>query len=499
MSTKGFEFNRVTFGLPIESYRVDAYITRDERLPVVTEYVLRLLRVCGSVTLAGLRNFFGFTDAEALAVVDSLNRQGLVEASGEDLLLSSYANERFDQSSSDDYPRFTKVEPRRDSVTFDLLSFSPINARSFGLLTENSFRLDVSDEALGNSVERAKAAYYKRFHEIASFNEDLRRDAMSVYSVEDISSKRRGYLPVPVTFSISEQEQVERKGPKWFEEGAAPELSAAFHETVSGAIPNSLTLGNAHLEKFIDAFEASWLGPYVTGKRFDIHGFARDVAAGELSAPKGVRPVFGNLYLQHNLEQLINRIKARRNDQRLRFLCTSAAWLAPDHYLWGRGEAFQQATAALQDSLHGKVNDELAVFIGTEHGQEQVVANQFRGVDSGQFHAYRPANAGDATFGGRLELFLYPTGFAAALFHLALPGSPGLWAPIGFISSAPKHVAHVHKLLLTIVGGSAYGGRLENRNQPRREPQNFANACGFLNYSDLRTHVGASEADDAAD
>ena len=67
MSTQGFEFNRVTFGLPVASYRVDAYITRDERLPVVTEYVLRLLRVCGSVTLAGLRNFFGFTDAEALA------------------------------------------------------------------------------------------------------------------------------------------------------------------------------------------------------------------------------------------------------------------------------------------------------------------------------------------------------------------------------------------------------------------------------------------------
>lgn len=496
MSTRGFEFNRVTFGLPIESYRVDAYITRDERLPVVTEYVLRLLRVCGAVTLTGLRNFFGFTDAEALAVVDSLTRQGLVEASGEDLILSSYASERFDQSSNDQYPRFTKVEPRRDSVTFDLLSFTPLNTRTIGLLTENSYRLDVSDEVIGSSVERAKAAYYKRFHEIASFNEDLRRDAMSVYSVEDISSKRRGYLPVPVTFSISEQEQVERKGPKWFEEEAAPELSAAFHETVSAAIPNSLTRGNAHLEKFIDAFEASWLSPYVTGKRFDIHGFARDLAAGGLAAPKGVRPVFGNLYLQHNLEQLTNRIKARRNDLRLRFLCTSAAWLAPEHYLWGRGEAFQQATAGIQESLHGKFNDELVIFVATEHGQEQVVSNQFRGVDSGQFHAHRPVTSGAATFGGRLELFLYPTGFAAALFHLALPGNPGLWAPIGFISSAPSHVELVHKLMLSIVGGNAYGGRLETRNQPRREPQNFANACGFLNYSDLRTHVVTGDSDD---
>jgi hypothetical protein len=140
--------------------------------------------------------------------------------------------------------------------------------------------------------------------------------------------------------------------------------------------------------------------------------------------------------------------------------------------------------------------DELAVFIGTEHGQEQVVSNQFRGVDSGQFHAYRPGTAGDATFGGRLELFLYPTGFAAALFHLALPGNPGLWAPIGFISSVPKHVAYVHKLMMAVVGGNAYGGRLETRTQPRREPQNFANSCGFLNYNDLRPNLIAGETED---
>jgi len=498
MTTHSFEFNKVTFGLPVESYRVDAYITRDERLPVVTEYVLRLLRICGSVTLSGLRNYFGFTDPEVLAVVESLTRQGLVEVSGEDLRLSGYANERFEESSNEDYPRFTKVEPRRDSVIFDLLSFSPLSTRSIGLLNENSYRLDVSDEVLGNSVERAKAAYYKRFHEIARLNDDLRRDAISVYSVEDISSKRRGYLPIPVAFSLVEQEQVERRGPPWFEERAAPELVRAFHETVSTAIPNALTVGNAHIENFIDTFDASWLASFATGHRFDIHKFAKDLNAGEVLAPKGLRPIFGNLYLEHNLEQVTNRIKARRSEQRFRFLCTSAAWLAPDHYLWGRGEAFQRATTAIQDMLRGKSIDDLFVFIGTEKGQEQVVSNQFRGVDSGQFHAYRPATTGNTGFGGRLELFLYPTGFAAALFHLALPGSPGLWAPVGFLSSLPKHVERVHKLLHSIVGGNAYGGRLNTKNQQRHERQKFIDACGFLSYSDLRGSAGAFDADDAA-
>jgi hypothetical protein len=66
MTTDSFEFNRITFGVPIETYRVDAFITRDERLPVVTEYILRLLKICNSLSLSALRDYFGFSDGEAL-------------------------------------------------------------------------------------------------------------------------------------------------------------------------------------------------------------------------------------------------------------------------------------------------------------------------------------------------------------------------------------------------------------------------------------------------
>ena len=106
MSTDAFEFNRITFGIPIESYRVDAFITRDERLPVVTEYVLRLLKICNSISLGALRDYFGFSDGEALAVVDSLKRQGLIETSDESIILSNFANEKF-EASGDEYPRFS--------------------------------------------------------------------------------------------------------------------------------------------------------------------------------------------------------------------------------------------------------------------------------------------------------------------------------------------------------------------------------------------------------
>lgn len=121
------EFNRVTFGLPIETFRVEANIALDERLPVVTEFVLRLLRICGRVSMASFRDYFGFTDSEALSVIESLTRQGLIELMDDEMQLSLFAIERFEESGGD-HPRFSKVELRKDTVTFDLISFTPLHS-----------------------------------------------------------------------------------------------------------------------------------------------------------------------------------------------------------------------------------------------------------------------------------------------------------------------------------------------------------------------------------
>src|SRR5690348_9067702 len=100
--TNNFEFNRVTFGLPVESFRIDAYISLEERLPVVTEYILRLIRICNAVSLAALRDYFGFSDSEMLTVTGSLIRQGLLIVEDDQAKLSRFACEKFD-AVSDEY------------------------------------------------------------------------------------------------------------------------------------------------------------------------------------------------------------------------------------------------------------------------------------------------------------------------------------------------------------------------------------------------------------
>jgi len=91
---------------------------------------------------------------------------------------------------------------------------------------------------------------------------------------------------------------------------------------------------------------------------------------------------------------------------------------------------------------------------------------------------------------GRLELLLYPTGFMMALYHFPIPGSNGLWVPIGFISTQPKHLDTAHKLIQSAMARKRYGRRAKfNHKDDRQVPTSFEEGCSFLQYSGLKNHA----------
>ncbi|WP_147694667.1 hypothetical protein [Vogesella mureinivorans] len=485
------EFNRVTFGLPIETFRVEAYIALDERLPVVTEFVLRLLRVCDRVSIPALRDYFGFTDSEALSVVESLSRQGLIDLVDEDVQLSLFAIERFEEAGGD-HPRFNKVELKKDTVTFDLISFTPLRSVIGEPITDNIIKLNAEDEVLGESKERARQAYRTRYPEIASMRDDLRDKSFGVHSVEDIESKKRSYLPIPVSFAIDQDGQVERRIDETFERIAPPELVQFVNEQVTAAIPTTITLGAPGLEEFIETFDLKLMGQYLTGKRFDLVGYLADVhITRNAKYPKGVDPFFGNVYLHENVERIVNRVRDRREGKRRHGrLLTSLAWLAPDYELWGRGESFAKAVAQFTNVLKLSGNtDSLFLFARAEQGQENEVISQFRVPLLNELHFSRPAMKDEPLMDGRVELLLYPTAFMVAVYHLSLPGSNGLWVPIGVISTQPKHLDIAHKLIQSSMARRRYGGRGKfSQRDDRAKPATFEEGCPFLQYSGLNNH-----------
>jgi len=490
MTIEHTPFNRVTFALPIQPFKVTAFISTQERLPAVTEFVLRLLHTCGRVSLTAFRDYFGFSEAEALSVIESLDRQGYVSLSEDELTLSEGMRLRF-ETSPDECPWVNKLKRRTDVVHFDLLTFSMLGRAEFAFASENWIKLNPPQEIIGNSLEKARSAYRESFvrieRETARFRGEERERSYGVHSIESIEARKPRYVPVTLSLEVDTANSVTTKLPDEFEAGASPELLSAFRECVAASLEANADSGSHGIQDFLALFELDFLLPYAIGADLNAHKLATDIERG-LSAPSGIQPLFGGLHLKKNRDTVLHHVfEARRSSKDAPSFQSSINWFAPDYALWGRGEDFKQTIEGFRKAVRttGK-GDDLYVFDRAEERQEQTVRSKYFGTGLVELHLFRPNQLSSPKWHSSLELVLYPGRFAVALFHAQLPSSPGALVPFGFVSTLPKHLRLVHQLMLDASNGNRYGGRWSpNRDGGPSRKQTLMEACTSLAYSDI--------------
>lgn len=498
----GARFNRVTFGVPVEAFDVSAYVAITERLPIVTEFILKVVHVCGSLTVTSLREFFGFSDVEVVSVVEALSNQGLLILEGDSVRLSQYASERFQDDGKP--PSFSVIEKKRDKVTFDLLTYFPLPGNIGPMPTDCVVKLDAPDKSIGSSIELARAAYREHYEEIAFRREEMREKSHGVYSIEDIESRRRSYFTVNVNLTLDADGQVRRIFDDQFESIVPPALVNTVAEQVARRMPSTLKLTSAALEEFIATFDAKFLEPYVRGKGFDLARFAMDVRQdGVVKAPKGVKPIFGNLYLPENLDGVLTRVKRRLEGKRKKGpLVAPVVWLAPDHFLWGRGDGMATAVGRLSDLLCQEQFGMSLYMCANADGEmrEREVKEQLRVPKLRELHFIRPRPSGGVPMDGRLEIILMPAGFVYLMFHHTVPGGDGAWAPLGFVSTLPKHIEAARQFLRREMEGPGYGGRARfSQKDDRGQARDLGEAMPFLLQAPVADDEAASSEDDDDD
>src|SRR3546814_2013459 len=67
----------IDFQIPCRRFTIKANVTRDRQMPVVDEFVLRLLRVVQRISGQRLAGYFGFTAREMESVLLELVERGL--------------------------------------------------------------------------------------------------------------------------------------------------------------------------------------------------------------------------------------------------------------------------------------------------------------------------------------------------------------------------------------------------------------------------------------
>jgi hypothetical protein len=347
------------FNVPCRRFLITANITRDRRLPVVDEFILRLLKIADSLPIARLGNFFGFTPNEIVAALSDLQGRGLVELNDNDVELSPAAHELF-LVGRGGAPEMLQVETWAHRIWFDLISknmMTPERKRPLENL------IDLKPPALGKELLSgfARTAFEGNFQEflrkIARVNNP---DKFALYSVSDVAPDRYGSVVLSGTYEL-QLEPEPKILPRLL--GVEPSqrlkfrpLSEAMLEAVrrlSEAEPSLAGLtefrrltADRSISRFINDNDSLRLTDWLTHPE-------------NLSNVDRV-PVFGASYLPRNVTTLVQALERRalerlktQNPRQLHL-----RWYRPAGSSWGASRDLQEALATIAGTVKSSLSSD---------------------------------------------------------------------------------------------------------------------------------------------
>lgn len=183
------------FNIPCRRFLITANVTRDRRIPVVDEFVLRVLKLCGTMPVRRLGSYLGLSGPETDTVVADLERRGLVVIDGDDASLHPSSHEHFRAGGGEEL-EILETDAWVDRLWFDLVSRNMMRPDGNRPLS-NGIDVGVDRSALDLPAEFARAAFQENF---ADYLRDVRRmanpDRFTLYSVSDVIPERFGSVMI---------------------------------------------------------------------------------------------------------------------------------------------------------------------------------------------------------------------------------------------------------------------------------------------------------------
>ena len=194
------------FNVPCRRFTANLTVTKSERLPLVKEFVLRLIHIHRECDVDQLNAFFGFSERELAIVIKDLVDSGLVIYSGSYLSLTEETVQKFEEA-SDGLPRLSTVETWLERFAIDFLSFSLIGWQ----FRPDSFRVfhdlvSTDVEKVSRSREIATEVLASSFYEyVEKFKptvSDDERASLSIYGISTVEPRDTFTFPLRVEFGI---------------------------------------------------------------------------------------------------------------------------------------------------------------------------------------------------------------------------------------------------------------------------------------------------------
>jgi hypothetical protein len=351
--SKGLTVRTFGFNIPCRRFVLAAKVTRDRRMPLVDEFVLRALKLAEQLTLSRLAGFFGFSLTEVQTVITDLVSRSLVVVDGENVRLHASANEML-RTSSDGVPTVLEVESWVEILWFDLISGSMIPhgiRRGMNLV-------DVTPPASRESVsiEFARSAFEENFRDYLKIYRKMHNpDAFSLYAVTDVQPSQYGHVAIAGTEELILHPQPKLQPSLLESEGDRPQRARKLSEAMRRAYddlthPDPSAAARAEYASLTDSTSlqaASLSNGYVDLERWQRAELAERRA--------GVATLIGAAYLERNRQSFRALVEERAAqlvpDSNSVF--PGLVWLRPAGSSWGATDDLRAMLAEVRAAARG--------------------------------------------------------------------------------------------------------------------------------------------------
>lgn len=463
--------NQITFSLPCQSFDIEYSYTKQERLPIVTEFIVRLVHTCQGISVSNIQEYFGFSTKETEVIINSLINERLVNFNQDnELELTEYTKSKF-ADSSDNLPRFFAIEDGNKVVAFNLISFKYLPKDYFQNNQSNFYiTLKENNDHISTSKDYAEKSFQEYFNDIIK---DKPQDKIDLYKVTQVIAKKHFSYPISLDFSLKiGDEFTDIVNSKETEELIKQDdaIYYAIIEQFSSNVFREHKKQEGFLLEFTKIFKDKIIENKLNSKdELDLLNYIKETHLQKnIKYEDGTIPLLGNMYINgelHNFKLVKNILKKYEGKEFHKSLC----WLLPQNSFFGRTNLLNEFISGISNT-----KKDIKILLPIEEGQKNY------SIDANKFKIYGYTQP---IMGGHLEVFLYAPYFVCILFHYYQSSGSfsSVSIPIGFISENLEKVEKSRKLIFEhLQNNRNYRGKLgKNKN----EQNNFKNDFGFLNFS----------------
>ena len=443
------QISKVCFGLPMKSFFVDYTVSKKRELPVVKEFVIRLIYSLTSTSMETIQDYFGFTSKEMLAIVDDLQEENLIEWESGKIKLTYYAMSKFTEEDGNLRPTFFEVTDEASPVEFELYSFRMLSTdvRRSGS-QDFSVSLNLPDECYRNLLGKAQNSFdtnFNLFREVV-LKEDVFSEVKDLYKINQVSDRFDSTLPLEVEYfvdtespNILKMKYVSNTVDDWDEDKAMFSLMDANIQ--AGTEKDLYESFNEYLEVSNDPLLVQYWDD--AARTLNIKAIVNHYENGLTKLNDDTFMLLGNFYTERNRDILTSRLKVVFEDKPDN---SGLIWLTnTESKTWGKTTDLSK----LVDEVYSffdkrKKTSKVVLGMACESYQESMtLKNNFWKLSDAELMDL------PARFGGEnAEFMIIPGLMVASLFHVQLDDQRDISFPVGYVSFEPKFIAEISDKLL---------------------------------------------------